>query len=315
MSEANNSPVPSRDLLNAISKPRFDKWATATASEWIAIVAIYIVAVEIDLITTWCLAVVLIGSRQHALGVLGHDCAHYTAAKNRTLNDLAGELLCFWPLFSGLHDFRKHHFAHHRNFNTDKDPELLFKNQWSRSQWSLPRTRAQILGLFIGDLFGLGAIEIAKAFFLMGRTRPRSIVGPLAMWIVAIAALYHYKLTSIAFAWSVSLLTSFWGFFRLRTWTEHVGSDSTHFVEMNWWQRLFITPHGSWTHAEHHDYPFVPFWQRHRLRSKACNAMPFLRFLDSFSTNNAAGLPGGSERPAASLSTIRNAASHSGGHI
>lgn len=314
MSEANESPVPSRELLNAISEPRLDKWAAAVTSEWIAIVAIYFVAVKIDAIAVWCFAVFLIGSRQHALGVLGHDCAHYTAAKNRTLNDLAGELFCFWPLFSGLHDFRKHHFAHHRHFNTDKDPELLFKNTWSRSQWSIPRTRAQILGLFIGDLFGLGVIEIVKAFFLLGRTRPRSIVGPLAMWIIAIAALHHYELTNIAFAWSASLLTSFWGFFRLRTWTEHVGSESTHFVEMNWWQRLFITPHGSWTHAEHHDYPFVPFWQRHRLRSPACNAIPFLRFLDSFGKSSVGAVPSESERPSTSLSNT-NTSSHSGGYI
>lgn len=314
MSEANYSQVPSREVLDAISEPRFDKWAVAAALEWISIVAIYVVAVKIDAIVTWCLAIVLIGSRQHALGVLGHDCAHYTAAKNRTLNDLAGELLCFWPLFSGLHDFRKHHFAHHRYFNTDRDPELLFKNTWSRSQWSIPRTRSQIVGLFIGDLVGLGVIEVVKAFFLLGRTRPRSIIGPVAMWSVAIAALYHFQLTIIAFAWSASLLTSFWGFFRLRTWTEHVGSESTHFVEMNWWQRLFITPHGSWTHAEHHDFPFVPFWQRHRLRGSDCKAIPFLQFLNSFRKSRTMDVPARSDVSAASLSKTQTA-SHSGGSI
>jgi fatty acid desaturase len=244
----------------------FHKWLLPVLYEWTAIVCLFIVGYLIDHVVAWAAVTILLGSRQHGLGVLGHDGAHFTAAKNRKLNDIASEVFCFWPLITGLGDFRNFHFNHHRHFGTDKDPELLFKNNWSKEQWELPMTRSRIISYFLLDLAGFGLLEVLKAYRLLGKTSLRSSLGPLAWWSVVGFLLYSFGLGLAIVIWFVALGTSFWGFHRLRTWTEHVGTSSTHRVRANWWQRILITPHCSWTHYEHHAYPSIPFWRRHELR-------------------------------------------------
>jgi fatty acid desaturase len=71
------------------------------------------------------IAYILIGGLQHRLAGLGHEASHYTLFKNRWANDLAGDLLCFFPLFATLHQYRVTHLAHHQ-FTNDwtKDPDL-----------------------------------------------------------------------------------------------------------------------------------------------------------------------------------------------
>jgi fatty acid desaturase len=209
---------------------------------------------------------VFLGSRMHALGILGHDGAHYASAKSNLVNEWANNLLCFWPLLITLRDFRRFHFEHHQHFNTDKDPELLFKNKWSRRQWQLPATRARITLYFLSDLLGFGVLEAIKMMVLVGKIDIWSWIGPLLWWGIVGGLLFKFGFELVMVIWGIAFCTSFWGIYRLRTWTEHVGTDSTHRVRANWWQKLIITPHGSWSHYEHHLYPSIPFWQRHKLR-------------------------------------------------
>jgi fatty acid desaturase len=39
---------------------------------------------------------------------------HHCAFRNRRLNDLVAQTLCFWPLYGDLHGYRAFHLAHHR---------------------------------------------------------------------------------------------------------------------------------------------------------------------------------------------------------
>lgn len=268
--------------IRALSARVFHRWLLPTLAEWTAIILLCIGGFAIDHWAAWALITVLIGSRQHALGVLGHDGAHYTAAENRKLNDLASELLCFWPVITGLEDFRRFHFDHHRHFGTDRDPELLFKNQWSTTQWRTPITRTRILLYFLMDCLGFGLYEVLKAYRLMGKVSLRSWLGPLLWWTVVGGLLFAFGWQLAILIWFIALGTSFWGFHRLRTWTEHVGTDATHRVHANWWQRLLITPHCSWSHDEHHNYPSIPFWQRHQLRSDTDPGVPMGEHFASF---------------------------------
>lgn len=274
------APSLGREILCAKA---FHKWMLPVLYEWAAIAGLYWIGFRIGHPVVWMVVVVLLGSRQHGLGVLGHDGAHFTAAKSKRVNDLASELFCFWPLMTGLGDFRRFHFNHHRHFGTEKDPELLFKNRWSERQWALPMTRARIVTYFLLDLVGCGLPELAKAYWLLGKVSLRSWLGPLAWWGLAGFLLYRSGLGLALGIWFLALGTSFWGFHRLRTWTEHVGTDSTHRVRANWWQRLLITPHCSWTHAEHHDHPSIPFWRREELRPQTDPGTPMGELFASFS--------------------------------
>ena len=269
-------------IAKALSAPAFHRWLVPALGDWAAIVCAYALGFWLDQTVVWLAVIVLVGNRQHALGIMGHDGAHFAAARSKRLNDLASEVLCFWPLVTGLADFRRFHLNHHRYFNTDRDPELLFKNHWSRGQWQLPQSRAEIMGRFLLDMVGFGVYEVAKAYWLLGKTCARSWVGPACWWVVVGGLLYLAHLEFAIVIWFAALTTSFWGFFRLRTWIEHVGTDTTHRLRANWWQRLLITPHGSWSHYEHHDYPAVPFWRRHALRPSNAPTVTMQELFASF---------------------------------
>jgi fatty acid desaturase len=87
-------------------------------------------------------AVVLIGALQHRLAGLGHEASHYTLFKNKSLNDLAGDLLCMFPILATIHFYRLFHFAHHQYTNDpERDPDLVslgtskMVDQFPMSHW------------------------------------------------------------------------------------------------------------------------------------------------------------------------------------
>lgn len=123
----------SADAVRALSARSFRRWVWPVILEWTAIVLLFAVGFWIDRIWAWAAIIVLLGSRQNGLGVLGHDGSHYLAANNRRLNEVASEALCFWPVMTGIDDFRGFHFAHHRHFNTSQDPEIIFKMTMSKA--------------------------------------------------------------------------------------------------------------------------------------------------------------------------------------
>jgi fatty acid desaturase len=72
------------------------------------------------------IAVVLVGAIQHRLAGLGHEASHETLFRDRVLNDLAGDLLCLFPLLATVHTYRLFHMAHHRFTNDpERDPDLV----------------------------------------------------------------------------------------------------------------------------------------------------------------------------------------------
>ena len=65
----------------------------------------------------YLLAVMFIGSRQHALLILGHDASHYRYLRTRWQNDLFANLFLMWPTFASVEGFRKFHGTHHQYTN------------------------------------------------------------------------------------------------------------------------------------------------------------------------------------------------------
>jgi fatty acid desaturase len=88
-------------------------------------------------------AVVLIGALQHRLAGLGHEASHYTLLKNKSLNDLAGDLFCMFPILATLHFYRLFHLAHHQYTNDpERDPDLVSLGASKMSeQFPMPRMR------------------------------------------------------------------------------------------------------------------------------------------------------------------------------
>lgn len=97
-------------------------------------------------------AIVLIGAGQHQLSGLAHEGVHHILFKNRTLNDLASDLLTMFPLFSSIHHYRLQHLAHHQFVNDpDRDPDI--SQLKTSGHWlNFPVTKKQFLSTLLKQL-------------------------------------------------------------------------------------------------------------------------------------------------------------------
>lgn len=255
---------------NDLSQPRPGPWLRAATLDWLAITAAAAaLALHLDELWAYLLAALVVGNRQHALAILGHDGGHRLVCRRKWLNDALTNLLCFWPLGAGIHSYRRFHFAHHRSTGTALDPELELKRR-ATPRYDLPTSRLRMVCHFAQDLLGGGIREIID---LVEHMRPMTWgdrFGPLLWWLTVGSVCIALGALPIVLLWFGSLLTVYWAMFRLRIWTEHMGTTETHRIEANWWQRLLYAPHNTWYHFEHHRWPNVPF-----------SCLPAARELDS----------------------------------
>ena len=246
-----------------LSKRKVGPWLAATLTDWGLIVVSMAFAIQVRNIFVTFLAILIIGSRIHALSILGHDGAHRLISSNRKLNDFLTNFFCFWPMGICLDAYRYFHFKHHRLVGTNQDPELPAR-ALERPDWDVPTTKEALLKQVIRDLFGF---NVRFVYVLIKTINPKSCVktsqilkpyflqGSLILMIIFCG---YYEALLL---WIVSLSTSFVAVFRLRGWFEHIGTKSTHRLEMPWWLAWFVAPHNTWYHWEHHEYSYVPFWR------------------------------------------------------
>jgi fatty acid desaturase len=108
-------------------------------------------------------AIIVIATRQQALGVMLHDAVHYLLYKNRTLNDVVSDLFIAFPLAMSTDLYRATHFRHHRFTNTEDDPDL--RHQRKDHDWfDWPKTRAGCAWVLVKSLFGLNIHKAHEAY-------------------------------------------------------------------------------------------------------------------------------------------------------
>jgi fatty acid desaturase len=245
--------------LRALGRRSLFPWLADAVIDWLVIAAaLAVVMLAPHLVIA---AVLVVGNRQHALAVLGHDGTHYTLSRNAALNDFLTNLFCFWPLGLTVSGYRALHYAHHKNTGTENDPELGHKRMRA-PQWDLPNTPRTVLRYALMDLIGF---SLADYIIIVRFAKPalRREYLPLALFHgLAIAAFLGFGLWPAAAVWYFSLPTSFMMFFRLRLWLEHQGTDDTQRLALTRWQGAVLAPHNAWHHWEHHKYPTIPY---HRL--------------------------------------------------
>jgi fatty acid desaturase len=244
-------------------------WLADAAIDWLIIAAALATIQHWPHFYTVLPGILIIGNRQHALAILGHDGTHYTLSHNAAFNDFLTNLFCWWPLGLTVSGYRALHYAHHKNTGMENDPELGHKRMRA-PQWDLPATPLTVLRYALKDLIGYSVADYSIIVRFSKPQRRRGYV-PLALFhFTAVSVLLASGGWTVAAAWYLSLVTSFMMFFRLRLWLEHQGTDDTQRLSLTWWQAALLAPHNAWHHWEHHKYPTIPYHRLPQARRRLC---------------------------------------------
>jgi fatty acid desaturase len=225
----------------------------------------------------YVLAVMFIGSRQHALLILGHDASHYRILPTRWQNDLFANLFMMWPTFASVEGFRKFHGTHHQytNLQNDGNRHIWYTHDAAGElapDWQFPKTK---LGLFF--------VLLRRAAFVTGLFWiVRGLVGstliPSPGWMRAARFTFYASIATAltvfggwyAFLlyWIVPFCTWHIAAQYIRLICEHSAVESeeeeyaiTRTTIPTWLESIFILPCNVGYHLEHHWYPSVPFYR------------------------------------------------------
>lgn len=258
-----------RRRIMELSKPAPLRWLMQSALIWGSI-ALFITAAELAghwLVTV--LAVILIGSRQLALGFLMHDQAHYCAFRFRG-GDLIANMLAAYPLLVlTTEKYAQVHLSHHRNYFTEDDPDFVRKNG---PAWTYPQSRGQLLWTFARELLGLNLIKLVKGKTLGNVTLYQRLgripgwVRPAYYGVLAVILTVTGVWVEFLLYWLLPLLTVMQAFLRWAAVCEHQYGvraarveDTTPLIILPWWQKLAIPDLNFGMHVYHHYFPGVPF--------------------------------------------------------
>lgn len=230
-------------------------------------------------------AVVWIGARQHAIAILMHESAHYRLFRNRTWNDLLGELLVSLPILVCMRAYRRLHFAHHRAPNTVDDPDWMLR---LKRDWQFPKTRGELFRLFARDFLALNLLDELEFFGRYGHRKGQKPewldLAGLAFFVTLMVVLTRYSLWLEYFAyWIVPLMTWLKVAVRLRTIGEHYALEYDHIFRQtrttypSLIERLLIAPKNIAYHLDHHLYPSVPFYNLPELHQELLKHDEFRR--------------------------------------
>jgi fatty acid desaturase len=232
-------------------------WLRAAASDWAIVLSSLTAVAMVPWLTP--AAVLIIGTRQHSLALLGHDATHHLACRG-PWNDALANLLVFWPFGVDLARYRVWHLAHHVTFDTWADPEvpMLRRAFWHGHDF----TRRWVSIVVLRDLLLLGgAPEVVRFLREVGARTPAEFVGPAAWWAAAITLSFAVGTPWLPAVWAIALFSSFWTVFTLRIWTEHAGrpSGTRRVRRPTLLERATFLPRNTWCHWEHHVWPYLPF--------------------------------------------------------
>ena len=126
------------ELAQVTRKSNLQGWSVILF-DWMIIVGIFCIAAVYPNPFTLIAAVVLLGGRQLALGIVVHETGHRTLFQSQALNDFCGKWLSGYWVFSDKESYMKGHLKHHQNAGTAQDPDLPNYSAYPVSRESLRR--------------------------------------------------------------------------------------------------------------------------------------------------------------------------------
>lgn len=255
-------------------------WKTGMAIlfDWAVIAAAIAASSYLASPFAYIAAVLVIGGRMHALGVLIHEFAHYRFIASKSLSEWVGDVLLGWPLGTTIDSYRRNHLAHHRYTNTGQDPDWVVK--FGTQQFTFPQRWQYALANIVGYLLTINSIRDMRSILARlnkGQDKiPRAYKLKRLGFYVAVLAVIGLAgaWKGLLLYWIVPYFTIFLLLLYLRSVAEHFGSmdydhelGSSRTVYPYLWERAFLAPHNVNFHLDHHLYPSVPFYNLHQLHA------------------------------------------------
>ncbi len=268
--------------VERLGEPSTGVWLGAVALEWMLIVAALWVCAQSPVWWVWTLGFFFIGTRQHALGVLAHEGAHFSVARSSFWNDVLTNLFASYPLTFPIQGFRPTHLQHHWYLETPDDPSKVTIERHAHD-WTFPMPRWDLLVIVLRDLTLLSQRSSATLLKYLwhvpgGRTRHLFAVLLMQASAFALAIWLHHPWVYLLL-WLLPLFTVTSAIYRIRAISEHSGFGgqenryaretvdpltTTRTTTMGAAARFLFAPYNISYHIEHHLFPSVPVF---RLRS------------------------------------------------
>jgi fatty acid desaturase len=215
---------------------------------------------------TTALTVVIIGTRQYALGeALLHEASHCHLSTSKRVNDLMGAILA-WPVFTSLAAYRRFHNRLHHEVDIADEKNSIWEDYES---WGLPPPSRKLSHALAFWLFVLRpAVGLTGVMHLIKTVRDfgydfdlRETRLMLAAWAAVIASAAYFSFwRELILYW---LIPYAFVFSTLNYWSEvgdhfRVSGAKTR-SDLNWFVNTFVS-HNIGYHALHHKYSSVPWF-------------------------------------------------------
>jgi fatty acid desaturase len=263
---ATGKPAPPwRDELRRIRGARN---ALTVASCWLQAIGVVLAAVLVHHPIVYAAAVVLMGRSIVMFSILAHEAAHRILFRTRRANDFVGAWLLAYPAFIPLAQYRRGHFAHHRDELGPDEPDMPLYVGY-------PITRASLRRKLVRDISGVTGWKILKGLFrALGSqaNRPAAIrIFVAQAGLIALCTAFGRPELYLVL-WFVPYMTVWRVLNRLRAIAEHGGMErsadrrrTTHHARQSWLARFWIVPYNTGWHLAHHVDMAVPWRNLPRL--------------------------------------------------
>ena len=219
---------------------------------WIQSFGVVIAAAVINTWWAYLLAFVLMARGHVCLNILAHEAAHRLLFSKRWANDFVGRWLIGYPTLQPTLNYRRSHFAHHRDEMGPEEPDAALyagypipADSWhrklrrditGRTGWKRIKQLVRVLRKGGTEAWQMMAVQAVMLGLSIAFMRPFAYVVWIASWMTL------WQFTN-----------------RLRAIAEHGGMirsrdrrQTTHVIRQSWLARFWIVPYHTGWHLAHH---------------------------------------------------------------
>ena len=245
--------------LKALHRPRPALSLLAAAVDWLLIAVAAIATAKLGWVAL-PFSLLVIGTRQRALGNLLHDASHWSLYGKRRHSELLANLLFCWPLGVSMSVYRDEHERHHRFLGDPaRDPDFIHDERdlprgWLHVWWMQIRSPTMFTGAVLGSI---------------GRSDATSLCGIAGWWalVLALISLAASPRDALLFfaLWVTAKATVFHAITAFREISDHVGLTPGSLIGFSRNHAFssvlgeLIHPHHNGYHLLHHLTPAMPF--------------------------------------------------------